>query len=250
MGQTHFSLARRWSGHLRDARSSSTRQRFPLHSAIRKYGKEAFDIEELEAGFVNQEAVNNAERYWIAKLKTRQRKIGYNLHEGGKSGGVPHSTTRAKMRIASQKRWADPAERAKMGLFQRGRKHTPETKAKIADSNRRRKYSLETKNKLREAALKQWETTDIRDRLRLANLGLIRSAETRAKIREANLSREKATPETCAKISAALRGKPKTPEAKAAFRAAWVKRKASALLSKTAPEAPPGRKLTLLKVRS
>jgi group I intron endonuclease len=52
-----------------------------LNKAIKKYGKENFKREILE--YVTSANVNEREIFWIAKLNTMNRKIGYNITEGG-----------------------------------------------------------------------------------------------------------------------------------------------------------------------
>jgi len=56
-----------------------------LTYAIRKYGKENFKKEILcEAD--NDEILNNLEKYWIKKLNSQNRSIGYNIADGGTGG--------------------------------------------------------------------------------------------------------------------------------------------------------------------
>jgi DNA-directed RNA polymerase subunit RPC12/RpoP len=52
---------------------------------IKKYGKENFKKEILEF-CETKEQLNEREIYWIAKLKSTDRKIGYNLTFGGQNG--------------------------------------------------------------------------------------------------------------------------------------------------------------------
>ena len=51
-----------------------------------------------------------------------------------KQGSTASEETRAKMRIASKKRWEDPEERKKFGDKIRGKHHSLETRAKIKAS--------------------------------------------------------------------------------------------------------------------
>lgn len=61
-----------------------------LNQAIKKYGKENF-IKEIVEYCDSQDELNIKEKFWIAKLNSRNSKIGYNIAEGG-SGGDTIST--------------------------------------------------------------------------------------------------------------------------------------------------------------
>ena len=81
-------IKRRWQDHIRESKvteqqwSSNYRGvRTPFHSAIRKYGAENFTFEVLEE--CDEEQLNNKERYWIKKLNSTNRDIGYNVTLGG-----------------------------------------------------------------------------------------------------------------------------------------------------------------------
>ena len=52
-----------------------------LHSAMRKYGKEAFIIEVIEECENNK--LSDREKYWIAFYDSTNRNIGYNITIGG-----------------------------------------------------------------------------------------------------------------------------------------------------------------------
>src|ERR1700689_695521 len=58
-----------------------------LYRAMRKYGKFAFTIAEL-ARLDNKQQQNEAEKFLIRALASRQRSIGYNLAEGGTGGRI------------------------------------------------------------------------------------------------------------------------------------------------------------------
>jgi group I intron endonuclease len=56
-----------------------------LQRAIKKYGKENFKKEILEE-CVDESHMNEREVYWISFYNSQDRKIGYNISEGGKEG--------------------------------------------------------------------------------------------------------------------------------------------------------------------
>jgi group I intron endonuclease len=97
-----------------------------LHRAIRKYGKNNFEISILDEAFSNQE-LNEKEKIWIENKKPQ-----YNMTKGGDGGDVSKSPNYIK----SQKN--------------KSYKHTEESKLKISEGNKKKKKPLseETKNKL------------------------------------------------------------------------------------------------------
>jgi len=103
----------RWYKHCSDANVGST---FPLHNAIRKYGKENFQIEVIEI-VDDVEVLKEREIYWIKYYDSYNRKKGYNLTLGGD------------------------------GTF--GRFHSEETKEKIRQKAIGRKLSEDVKEKFR-----------------------------------------------------------------------------------------------------
>lgn len=61
--------------------------------ALKKYGKENFECVLLEA-VDSKEELNVREKYWIAKFKARDKRIGYNINEGGEGNpGYKHTDT-------------------------------------------------------------------------------------------------------------------------------------------------------------
>lgn len=60
-----------------------------LHNAIQKYGRKSFTVEELEKVPISE--LDEKEKYWIKKLNTNDKSIGYNLTDGGKSANFNSS---------------------------------------------------------------------------------------------------------------------------------------------------------------
>ena len=106
VGQTIGSIAHRWRGHIKGANRGDTGL---LAKAIRKYGRDNFNIEELHACTVP--LLDIAERSYVKTLNTLCP-AGYNLTTGGRGNHVMSSITRRKISIASRAQWADPAMRA------------------------------------------------------------------------------------------------------------------------------------------
>lgn len=78
IGQTIKTLRERWSQHL--CRHNSKH----LGSAIRKYGKDTFVMEEIDSA-TSKEELDYLEKYWIRFYRSDDRLKGYNLTIGGGS---------------------------------------------------------------------------------------------------------------------------------------------------------------------
>lgn len=82
VGQTVFTLQKRWNEHKKDA-SSEKNCKYPIHKAIKKYGVDNFKISVLEDDVDNNE-LNTREQYWISRLDTYiLNGNGYNCTLGG-----------------------------------------------------------------------------------------------------------------------------------------------------------------------
>ena len=95
--------------------------------AIKKYGKENFIKETLEI-CNDEKQMDEREIFWIKKLNAIDRKIGYNICEGGKT----HRSMKGE-----NNPWF-------------GKKHTEETKIIIKEKRKFQKMSNEQKEILRE----------------------------------------------------------------------------------------------------
>lgn len=113
VGITNQGIKVRWYKHCSDVNAGS---HFALHNAIRKYGKDNFQVEILET-VDDVEVLKEREIYWIGFYSSYDRSKGYNLTLGGD------------------------------GTF--GRYHSNETKDKIRQKATGRKYSVEAKEKMR-----------------------------------------------------------------------------------------------------
>lgn len=82
VGLTSVSVAARWKGHLKAARSNSTS---PLHCAIREFGKDAFEIACICSARIAD--LPELEHLAIEKYKSDKSKFGYNACPGGGLGG-------------------------------------------------------------------------------------------------------------------------------------------------------------------
>lgn len=84
VGQTVNTINRRWKQHLRSAQMNGKNDSSPLlYRAIRKYGVDSFEIEQVEQ--CNNHSLNEREIYWIDYYHSFDN--GYNCTHGG--SGIP-----------------------------------------------------------------------------------------------------------------------------------------------------------------
>lgn len=144
-GQTTVNVKRRWHQHVRFAMNSKDNYRF--HSAIQKYGKENFLVEEIMSlsaptKELLKRKLDYVEIYFIKKYDSRN--LGYNMTNGGDWVNLGSLSEEHKRKISeSHKGDKNP-------MF--GKHLTEEHKRKISISNRgKHKVSEEQKKKLSEA---------------------------------------------------------------------------------------------------
>ncbi len=104
----------RYLNHLSEARCGS---KWPIHNALRKYGKENFELVILHTLKPEEDPKElfEIEKYYIALFKSNDRNIGYNLTSGGEGSlGIKRtqewlekgqSTRRAKLENGLYTRW-------------------------------------------------------------------------------------------------------------------------------------------------
>ena len=118
--------------------------------ALKKYGKENFECVLLEA-VDSKEELNTREKYWIAEFKARDKRIGYNINEGGEGNpGYKHTDAfKATMSEKKQKyKWYTNGEiyttiedgnEIPEGFIPGSPPVTEETKEKIANTLKSKK---------------------------------------------------------------------------------------------------------------
>ena len=99
VGQTIKSLKSRLTQHIYCAEHGLNTK---FSNAIRKYGKDNFIIEKIDCAN-NKEEADVKEIYWIKKLKSRNRNIGYNSTNGGDGGNTYVDKTESEMKEISKK---------------------------------------------------------------------------------------------------------------------------------------------------
>ena len=194
VGCTKFSIEKRWNGHVCDATRKNSQ--VVLGHAIRKHGKDAFEVSLLEE-CSSIEEMKEAEEDWINELKTNcfeYPENGYNMTNGG-DGLWGHQFSEKSRKLMSEAR--------------KGIQYSDETKKRISDGHKGLKPSLETRKKMSEAhkgkiisnearenmSIRQSNRTlEHRKKLSLSRLGKPMSLETREKIRKI-AKQQKLTPE-------------------------------------------------------
>ena len=115
IGQTTRSIKERWKRHCEKVSRCSA-----INKAIQKYGKDNFTIEEI-GGANNQSELNYQEWLMIFKHNTLSPN-GYNLREGGRSGGKMTSEIKNKLSKALKGRVSP----------YKGKKHTEQSKVNMS----------------------------------------------------------------------------------------------------------------------
>jgi group I intron endonuclease len=110
IGQTRESLAKRWRGHLRCAKSGI---KTPFYDAIRLYGDLVFKTDVLEQCTV--ELLNEREVFWIKRLNTCVPN-GYNLLSGGNINDFPREVV-VRRTESIRKFWKNNLEAKKKASF-------------------------------------------------------------------------------------------------------------------------------------
>lgn len=115
-----------------------------LNNVIAKYGIENFCVEMLEP-CETEEELNIKEQYWIAKLNSMDRNIGYNLMSGGyKVRGIILSEQSKQSISSTLKEYFKTHDNPRKGVHL-----TDTTKEKLRQANLGKKYSDEVRAKHR-----------------------------------------------------------------------------------------------------
>jgi len=190
IGQTWNSLKDRYEG------GHGYRRNEHLYSAIKKYGKDNFEYKVLTfCG--TQETADYWEIEFIKKYNSIDRTIGYNLRDGGFSGGKLSKETRLKLSIINTGKTLSEETKKKIGISQTGNQHA--LGSKMSDTNKAAMSSIH-KGKPKSETQKQ--------RMREAAIGRTHSEETKQKMRKpksdeakANISKSKTGKTYSKKIS-------------------------------------------------
>jgi group I intron endonuclease len=147
VGQTWQTLNDRWnSGH-------GYVSCVHLNKAIKKYGKDKFQHIVLTV-CGTQETADYWEDYFIKHYRSTDKKLGYNIKNGG-SHGKHTEESKKKISEAHKGKLHSEETKNKLSEIQKGHMVSEETKKKMSDSKRGRIVSEETRKKLSEATKRQ-----------------------------------------------------------------------------------------------
>jgi group I intron endonuclease len=133
IGQT-VDFERRKRRHINDS-FNENRIKYPINKAIKKHGVDNFKFEIIEITDTYED-VKVAEIYWIAYYGSKNRKVGYNLTDGG-DGTIGHTMS-------------DEMKKKMSDLFT-GRPMPEKTRLAVIKANTGKKFTDEHKDKIGEA---------------------------------------------------------------------------------------------------
>ena len=99
IGLTTNSLRQRWNEPCNSNDNSQI-----ICRAIQKYSRNNFKIKIIEE-CNTQKQLNKREQYWIKKLDSQNKQIGYNIQNGGNGIGKVSAISKEKMSKAQIKRY-------------------------------------------------------------------------------------------------------------------------------------------------
>ena len=118
IGITSQGVTTRWHKHCSDGLYSNSN--FPIHNAIRKYGKDNFQVEVIETieDSTDYDQLKEREIYWIKEFNSYNREVGYNLTLGGDGtfGRFHSEETKDKIRQKALGRKVSEESKLKMSL--------------------------------------------------------------------------------------------------------------------------------------
>jgi group I intron endonuclease len=195
----------RWNRHIRDAEKGSN---CAIHQAIRKYGKDSFEISVL-CICESQEELDKKEDEYITEYNSMIYDNGYNMVRGGK-GRAPDfhhkEQHKQKMREFMKNRIVSEETKQKISESRKGTKNnwSEETRLRVAEASRKKatgvKHSEETKRKIgekskgRQATKGQKRTEEQKKHIGDASRGRKFSEETKQHLSEIQSQRHKENP--------------------------------------------------------
>jgi len=171
--------------------------------AIKKYGKKSF-IKEIIETCQSQKELDEKEIFWINKLESRNRKIGYNIDSGGRGGNLEilKGTTlfdfwvvkygleeATKKTLLKNKKISDYNKENKtifdIGVYEywiekygieEANIRKENKRLKLVESNKKRKesgweHTSETIEKIRESSTNRKHSSETKEKLRTIHLG-------------------------------------------------------------------------------
>jgi group I intron endonuclease len=157
VGQTVSSIAQRWASH--KAQSCCVL----LHRAIKKYGAEAFSVEQIDKADSKVE-LDELEAFYISAFCATRRDRGFNLRDGG-SFGKHSDESKKKMSIAVRKAYENPEFKAKLSASHKGKKKSKDECARASARMTGTKLPEGVKQKLSGIVKSAWESDAYRQKV-------------------------------------------------------------------------------------
>lgn len=180
IGCTILTLKERLNAHYWKRNDNDT----PLQRAFIKYGRESFDIIQIDTATTKEEMWLK-EKIWIKQLDSRNQKIGYNLAVGGaclgRNATIDEKEANRRRNIGKE---CKPETRIKISLAQKGKPRPPEgmEKARLKKIGKK-----QTKEHIQKRALTRigYVTSDeTKSKQKLSNIGVRRGDETKKRCSE------------------------------------------------------------------
>lgn len=179
VGQTVQPVSRRWSRHRLDA---SKGKDIRFYRAIRKYGPQTFNVQEL-AVIETAEQANNFEKCWIVLLRATNPSFGYNGTFGGEGGRMAEE---GKIkRSESCKAWWTPERREQVGKSRKGKFMGSANPMYGKTPWQGKQHSEETKEKISSIRKELFTDPEFKQRMVEANTGKHHTETGRANIAKA-----------------------------------------------------------------
>ena len=134
IGQTWQLLRRRWQLHATQRRTKGSVSL--VARAIQKYGRECFKLE-LVALSATQETADTLEKQLIAKFRSADHQIGYNIELGGRTNSRVSQETKDRLRAYRLGRKDSDETRLKKSIAAKGNK-----------ANRGKKFSADWREQM------------------------------------------------------------------------------------------------------
>jgi len=144
LGVTSKTLKRRLSEHVS---SSVCGEKRALQNAIRKHGRDAFEIHPLQ-DVENKEEAFKLEKHWIDLLNTYEGSHGYNMTTGGESDFSHSEKTCQKIGDAHRNKNVSDETRKKLSNAHKGKTRTKEHRQNISKAHKGKKVSEQTRKKI------------------------------------------------------------------------------------------------------
>lgn len=152
VGQTIQTLEQRFRRHCWSSTLKSNNT--AISGAILKYGKENFEIKQIDTAISLEEA-NRKEVYW-AEFYNCFSPNGYNLKAGGRIYVKLSEETKLKIKLGNLGKKASPETIKKLSESHKGFKVSEETKKKLSSINKGKKPHKNTIQAIKEKSCKKY----------------------------------------------------------------------------------------------